>query len=117
MLLPHIHREGLRHWHLQDRATRVRQEEKLLSLLSLRQLFAPEGPGIEGKIKDYRRALMFKALGAARLCSRPSKAGEPGSSKHFPCRSTRCVRAGLRVGSVKISSCCYTSKPKLFLRR
>lgn len=26
MLLPHIHREGLRHWHLQDRRTKVRQE-------------------------------------------------------------------------------------------
>lgn len=30
MLLPHIHREGLRHWHLQDRGTKVRQENKPL---------------------------------------------------------------------------------------
>lgn len=49
MLLPHIHREGLRHWHLQDRGTKVSRK---INASPPRQLFAPEGPAIWGKIKE-----------------------------------------------------------------
>ena len=49
MLLPHIHREGLGHWHLQDRGTKVRQENK--SLFPLATLCSKRDQLFGGKLK------------------------------------------------------------------